>query len=116
VKNLDTAWERAKILKNWKGWVNKIVDASKEVLSSDLVGIYIFGSAVTGKLVASSDVDLLIVVKNLSKSAFVRSEIKEKIERKANLPFVHPFEIHLVSEDEAKIYFRHIGKSFLKLD
>lgn len=115
VRSLDLAWKRSEMLRRWKEWVDKIVEASKVVLSSDLVGVYVFGSAVTGRLVACSDVDILIVVKNLPSSLLARSEIKEKIELKADLPYFHPFEIHLVSEEEAKIYFRHIGENFIKL-
>lgn len=115
MRNLDIAWERAKILRDWEKWLAKIREAANEVLASDLIGIYVFGSAVTGKQVASSDIDLLIVVKNLTRSMSSRSEIKEKIERKAELPLVHPFEIHLVDENEAKIYFKHIGKNFISL-
>jgi len=80
-----------------------------------MVGFYLFGSAVTGDLVASSDIDLLIVARNLPKSIAVRSELKERIIERSGLPPVHPFEIHLVDEDEARIYFRHIGGKFLKV-
>ncbi|MGB9709381.1 MAG: nucleotidyltransferase domain-containing protein [Infirmifilum uzonense] len=115
MKNLDIAWERSKILRDWREYVIKIVEASREVFSEDLVGVYVFGSAVSGKLVATSDIDLLIVARNLPASLLARTELKERIEVAAGLPLIHPFEIHLVSEEEAKIYFRHIGRNYLKL-
>jgi len=74
---------------------------------------YLFGSAVTGDLVASSDIDLTIVARNLPKSITGRSELKERIIERSGLSPVHPFEIHLV--DEVRIYFRHIGGKFLEL-
>ena len=52
MRGLDVAWERAKVLRSWRGWFKKIVEASREVLSSKLMGVYLFGSAVAGRLVA----------------------------------------------------------------
>jgi len=115
VRSLDLAWARAGILRDRERWIRKIKEASEGTLASNIIGFYLFGSAVTGKLVASSDVDLLIVAKKLPKSIIGRSEIKKRIMERSNLPPVHPFEIHLVDEDEANIYFKHIGKNFIKL-
>jgi len=115
VRSLDVAWERAKVLRGRGKWIGKIKEAAEETLASNIVGVYLFGSTVTGNLVACSDVDLLVVAKKLPKSIIGRSELKEKIVEKSGLPPVHPFEIHLVDEDEAKVYFRHVGKKFLKL-
>ena len=114
MRSLDLAWERAKILRDREKWIKRIKEAAEEVLP-DIVGIYLFGSAVTGDLVASSDIDLLIVARNLPKSLVSKSELKGKIVEKSGLPMAHPFEIHLVDESEAEIYFRHIGGKFLKL-
>lgn len=66
-EKLRHTWERANILNDWKKWSVKIKVAN-EVLSSDLLGVYVFGSAITGRLVAYSDVDMLVVAKNLLKS------------------------------------------------
>jgi len=115
VRSLDTAWERANILNDWRKWSVKIREAADETLSSDLLDVYVFGSVATGRLVASSDVDILIVAKNLPKSVIRRTDIKERIIGKAGLPLIHPFEIHLADEDEAKIYFKHIRGNFIKL-
>ena len=110
MRGLDVAWERAKVLRSWRGWLERIVGASREVLSSKLMGVYLFGSAVTGRLVAASDVDVLIVAKDLPRAALARSQIRAEIEERAGLPQVHPFEIHLVDLEEAEIYFKHIER------
>jgi predicted nucleotidyltransferase len=115
VRNLDLAWERARVLRDWKKWLSRLKKAANEVLNSNLVGLYVFGSVVTGNLVAASDIDLLIVTKGLPKSTIARSEIKEDIVDRAGLPLVHPFEIHLVDGEEAEVYFKRIGKDFIKL-
>lgn len=107
MRGLDVAWERARVLRSWKSWLERVVEASKEVLSSNLIGIYLFGSAVVGRLVAASDVDVLVVAKSLPKSVRAKSQIKAEIEERAGLPQVHPFEIHLVDPEEAEIYFKH---------
>ena len=108
------AWERAKMLRSWRDWVGRILEASREVLSSNLRGVYFFGSVVSGRLVAASDIDILIVAENLPRSARERSRLRMEIEERAGLPEVHPFELHLADPKEAEIYFRHIDK-FIKL-
>jgi len=114
VRSLDVAWERAKMLRSWRDWVGRILEASREVLSSNLRGVYVFGSAASGRLVAASDIDILIVAENLPRSARERSRFRMEIEERAGLPEVHPFELHLADPGEAEVYFRHIDK-FLKL-
>ena len=114
MKSLDVAWERTKMLRRWRDWVGRILEASREVLSSNLRGVYVFGSAVSGRLVAASDIDILIVAENLPRSARERSRLRMEIEERAGLPEVHPFELHLVDPGEAEVYFRHIDK-ILKL-
>ncbi len=115
MRSLDLAWGRASILKEWRWWVIKIKEAANETLAANVVGIYLFGSVVRGEAIASSDIDILIVARNLPKSMIKRSELKEEILEKAGLPTIHPFEIHLVDVDEAETYFRHIHGEFIKL-
>jgi len=110
VRSLDVAWERAKMLRSWEDWVVLILKASREVLSSNLRGVYVFGSAATGRLVAASDIDILIVAENLPRSSRERSRLRMEIEERAGLPLVHPFELHLADPSEAEIYFRHVDK------
>ncbi len=116
MRSLDLAWERSKILRDWRRWAVKLRKAAEKVLSGNLSGTYIFGSAVKNRLVASSDIDVLIVARDLPKSLIKRSEVKEEIVRESGLPLIHPFEIHLVNEEEARIYFRHIGREFVKVE
>jgi predicted nucleotidyltransferase len=115
VRTLETAWERAKIFRNWEDWVDKISRAAEKILGENLSGIYLFGSLVKAEASATSDIDLLLVVKNLSNSLIGRSKTKMRILEEAGVPFIHPFEIHLVSEDEARVYFRHIQGKFIKV-
>ncbi len=112
MRTLETAWERAKLFREWKRWTIRIAEATERLLGEKLKSIYVFGSLVTETAVASSDIDLLITARRLPASFVERSEIKMRILHEAELPIVHPFEIHLVDEGEAEIYFQHIrGKS-----
>lgn len=116
MRTLDVAWERAKILRDWRIWGRRIAQTARIALGQDLVGVYVFGSVVKDEAVACSDVDLLIVAKKLPMSHIERSEIKLKIMDSAGLPSVNPFEIHLVDEEEAVVYFRHIGEALMRIE
>jgi len=70
--------------------------------------IYIFGSVIKGEAVGGSDIDILIVSNIVPKDNLERAKIKVKIEQLCNLPSFHPFEFHLVNEEEAKWYFERI--------
>jgi len=115
VRTLENAWERAKIFRNWEYWVDRIRVSTEKAIGRNLSGIYVFGSLVRGKAVASSDIDILIVAKQAPVLLVERSEIKMRIIEEAGLPLIHPFEIHLVDEKEAETYFRHIRDEFIKI-
>ncbi|MEM3108657.1 MAG: nucleotidyltransferase domain-containing protein [Candidatus Bathyarchaeia archaeon] len=113
---LEGAWERAKLLKDWRSWADRIAVSAREVLAGSLKGVYVFGSVVRGEAVAASDVDLLVVAEALPDNQRGRSELKYEILRGAGLPDVNPFQIHLVDEREAEAYLRHTGRSILRID
>lgn len=105
-KYIDILIERAKILKNWKEYMPMIAKVIKDLLPDSQ--IYIFGSVIKGKAVGGSDIDILIVSNSTPKDNLGRAKIKVKIEQLCNLPPHHPFEFHLVNEEEAKWYFDRI--------
>jgi len=102
----DILMERAKIVKKWKEYTAKIVEVAKTILPDSRV--YVFGSIVKGEAVGGSDIDILIVSKHIPKNNTKRAEIKVKIEELASLPLYHPFEFHLVNEEEAEWYFKRV--------
>jgi len=110
---MDTFRARAALVKDWRRWATAVADAAKEVLPAPEV--YVFGSVVTGRAVDGSDVDILVVETTLPKSSRERASLKVRIEEKARLPAYHPFEIHLVTKDEAEGYFARAGVHLLKL-
>ena len=63
------------------------------------------GSAVEGRLTASSDIDVVIVYEDLSRRFGERFEVVERIWRemeRLGVPWWYPFEIHLVTPGEAE--------------
>jgi predicted nucleotidyltransferase len=70
--------------------------------------VYLFGSFVEGRHLPSSDIDVLIVSKNMPKKVSERSKIKAKIWKKIGL--FSPFELHLVNEEEFEWYKRFVKK------
>ncbi|MBY8980050.1 MAG: nucleotidyltransferase domain-containing protein [Candidatus Lokiarchaeota archaeon] len=61
--------------------------------------IYLFGSIIEGNLVAASDIDILIIAE-VPKKHLKRAEIIAIIEEKSGLPLSHPFEFHLLTQEE----------------
>ncbi len=104
----DTLLQRVKMLKNWKAWVSKIAKVAKELMLD--AEVYVIGSVVRGDFVAGSDVDILIVSNSVPERIVGRGKIKVLIEEKLNLPYYHPFEIHLLKPEEAELYLRKAGK------
>lgn len=98
----------------WQAYARKIARSARKILGSS-TKVYVFGSVVRGEAVAASDVDILVVVDHPLSSVRERNQIIIAIEDAVGLPDVHPFEMHIVDEEESKIYFRHIGSSFLKV-
>lgn len=103
---LDILMKRAEIIKKWKEYATKIAEVTKTILPDSR--IYVFGSVIKGEATGGSDVDILVVSRNIPKSGIERAEIKVKIEELSNLPLYHPFEFHLVNEEEAKLYFNRV--------
>jgi len=96
--------ERARMPREWTKYVEAIAKAVREVLPE--ARVYVFGSAVSGRAVGSSDVDILVVAEKLPKSHLERARIKALVEERCGLPHYHPFEIHLATEEEAEPFLR----------
>ncbi|QDA31820.1 nucleotidyltransferase domain-containing protein [Thermococcus indicus] len=94
--------KRYLMIKNYRRYLPAIKRACENVLGE--CELYVFGSVLTGKFTAGSDVDLLIKVKEVPKSLRERAKVEVKIEELAGLPDYHPFEFHIVDEAGFKRY------------
>jgi len=100
-----------KVRENWENIVKKLSNSAKKVLGD--AKVVPFGSIIEGKAVAASDLDVLVVAKDLPKSAWSRAQIISKIEETTGLPPLHPVQIHLTTWEEIQtnpIYNEAVAK------
>ncbi len=106
--------QRAEIVRNWREWIPRLVEAAREVLGEG-VEVYVFGAAAEGRLTAASDVDILVVVGEPPEDFFDLERLKEVLETRAGLPRRHPFEVHVVGREGAEFYLRNLGVTAVRL-
>jgi len=94
---LEFSKKRNNILFNFRNTLKKIKKSADYILNQ--YQMFLFGSALEGRLVAGSDIDVLIVT-DIPKDHMKRAEIIAKIEEKARLPMYHPFEFHILDFKE----------------
>jgi len=94
---LDLMIKTKEMIKNHKKYLKTINMNIKLVLKESQ--IYLFGSIIEGNLVAASDIDILIIA-DTPKKHLKRAEIIANIEEKSGLPHSHPFEFHLITQEE----------------
>lgn len=100
------------IIKNYKKFLKKIEDSIKTILRDSQ--IFLFGSILEENLVAGSDIDILIVA-DVPKKHLLRAELIAKIEENAGLPLSHPFEFHLITQEEFNTWIKIYKLKFKKL-
>ncbi len=103
---LEEKKEKKKYFRNYL----KYAKIAKKIAKSELgdVKVFVFGSVVKKEHTPTSDIDLLIVSKNMPKTMKERAKIQAKILEKIGIRA--PFEIHMVNEKEFKWYEKFIDK------
>ena len=66
----------------YRGLINELLKSLKEILGDNLISLSIFGSVARGEARVDSDIDLLIIAKELPSSRIKRVEIFESVEDK----------------------------------
>ncbi|WP_297536530.1 nucleotidyltransferase domain-containing protein [Thermococcus sp.] len=102
------------MIKNYRRYLPAIKRACEEVFGE--CELYVFGSVLTGKFTAGSDVDLLVKVKNAPKGPRERAKLEVKIEELAGLPDYHPFEFHIVDDAGFKRYMEILKVKPVKVE
>jgi len=100
------------IIKNYKNYLKKIEGSIKTILRDSQ--IFLFGSILEENLVAESDIDILIVA-DVPKKHLLRAELIAKIEENAGLPLSHPFEFHLITQEEFNTWIKIYKLKFKKI-
>ncbi len=93
--------ERYKKLLKWREYLPLLAEAVRRALPE--AEVYVYGSAVEGKLTAVSDIDVMLVMKDIPRSALERARITAKIrEELERLGFEdhYLFEFHFVKRGE----------------
>ena len=109
---LDVMIRTNDMIKNNKKYLKKI-ESSIETILND-TQIYLFGSILKGDLVAGSDIDILIIA-DVPKKHLKRAELIAEIEENAGLPLSHPFEFHLLTQEELNTWIRIYKFRFEKI-
>ena len=102
---IEIQTRRLRELLRWRSYLPILVEAVKSVLGED-VEVYVFGSAVEGRLTIDSDIDVAVVVEELPGSASRRVKILNRIwsiMEDNGVPWWYPFEIHLMTREELKL-------------
>jgi predicted nucleotidyltransferase len=102
---IEIQTRRLRELLRWRSYLPILVEAVKNVLGED-VEVYVFGSAVEGRLTIDSDIDVAVVVEELPGSASRRVGILNRIwsiMEDNGVPWWYPFEIHLMTHEELKL-------------
>jgi len=101
-------------LLKWRHYLKYLIEASEKVLGEN-AEIYVFGSAIEGKLTADSDVDVAIVLPQVPSSGAERAKVIDRIFRymeERGVPWWYPFEIHLVTREEMEVLKRGGAKFY----
>lgn len=96
---LRSRLEMARMAREWRLWASRIAGAAERLLGE--CEVYVFGSVAEGRETGGSDVDVLIICGGLPGRTLERWRLLARIEEEAGLPPFHPFQIHLVSREEA---------------
>jgi len=96
---------RLKELLKWREYLRLLVKSARRVFGNN-IEVYVFGSAVEGRLTVDSDVDVAIVVEEVPRSGLERARLVDELWRimeSNGVPWWYPFEIHLLTKEELKV-------------
>ena len=103
---LETQKRKREYFKNYEFYSRKIKEIAERILRD--VKVIVFGSIVRNEYTPDSDIDILIISKNLPEDIEKRAEIRTSI--KSTLDSFSPFQIHLATPEE----FENWYKNFIK--
>jgi len=97
-------WKLRELLK-WRDYLEILVEAVKTVFGEG-AEVYVFGSAVEGKLTVDSDVDIAVVLVGPPRASREKSRLLSrlwKVMEEKGVPWWYPFEIHLLTKEELSL-------------
>ncbi|HWP31855.1 MAG TPA: nucleotidyltransferase domain-containing protein [Fimbriimonadales bacterium] len=98
--------------KNYRAIAVEVKKIAESLLGS--VEVMVFGSVVKGKAGPNSDIDILILSKNMPKD--YREQLKIKAQIRSHFPMLVPLQLHLVTPEEyEQWYSRFIKEDYEKI-
>ncbi len=109
---LDYGYRRYMVLRNWRNVVKKLKKVVNEVIGD--ARVYVFGSILSNKFTAASDIDVLVVSPDIPQNRDDRIRLQLLIEDKLNLD-PNPIELHLVTPEESEWYFKNLRIKYIEI-
>jgi len=104
-----------KLLLDWRRLAGLVARAVEEVLGE--AEVYVFGSAVEGRLTANSDLDVAVIVPREMVRPPVRGRLLSAILDRAEelgIPWWFPLELHLMTKEDMELLARG-GARFVRV-
>lgn len=90
-------------LRQWRLYVEAVAKATRDLLGPD-TRVYVVGGAAENRLTVLSDIDIVVVSKNVprdeKKKLYLRLDIRDRAVTLYGLPWDYPVDIHLYDEEE----------------
>ncbi|MCF8884328.1 MAG: nucleotidyltransferase domain-containing protein [Nitrososphaerota archaeon] len=105
---IESGRKRIEQLKNYDVVAREVKNIVQKILGE--VDVYVFGSVVEGKITASSDIDILIIVDDVSREEAYR--IKTMIYQSIDAPI----ELHVISSSEFENWYKKFVGKLKRID
>ena len=100
---LEAMLERRRLLREWRRLVEGVARVAREAYPG--ARVYLAGSVARGEWIASSDIDVVIVLDH-EPSAGEAARLISLVWERLSLPPLHPLEIHVVGPRSFEAYRR----------
>jgi len=107
--HVEDGRETLAYLSKYRELAGKVKEIVKSVYPE--AEVYIFGSVLSGKITALSDIDILIVSNNLSQE----ENLKVKVEVLREIGFGAPIELHFATQYQLKNWYRRFTVEMEKI-
>jgi predicted nucleotidyltransferase len=108
----DFLLSREKYFRNYPAYAKILKENAKMILKDKKVRVLVFGSVVENDFTLSSDVDVLVISDKSPRKGLKRAKILSKLYN--SIGETHPFEIHLITKEDWKIWYRKFVKKFFE--
>ncbi len=99
--------------RNWRKYVEVIKNLAREYFGENFVAVYVFGSFIRGDYKPLSDIDVAVI---LSKEVDEWSRARFRLLVRREIGSIHPFEIHIVTDDVWRNWFsRFVKKDYIEV-